>query len=144
MTGTSLKGLMPTVLGVTTGVLSVDAIPLLISKFMPSITTGVMLYGVQAATIVGGGMLAKKVGGREAQVAFVAGGIGKVILNFIGSSVLSMIASIGTPATTTTTTTTTAPATSGYGAINQRGMGAMTQSAPLGSLGALASEDSIY
>jgi hypothetical protein len=141
MTGTSLKGLMPTVLGVTTGVLSVDAIPLLISKFMPSITTGVMLYGVQAATIVGGGMLAKKVGGREAQVAFVAGGIGKVILNFIGSSVLSMIASIGTPATTTTTT---APATSGYGAINQRGMGAMTQNAPLGSLGALASEDSIY
>jgi hypothetical protein len=135
MAGTSMKHLLPMVLSVTSGVIAVDALPLVLSRFIPAAGTGIMNYAAKAGAIVGGGMIAKKVGGRDAQVAFIAGGVGKVLLDLVGNTVVSMIASVAPAAPTA------AASTAGYGAIMDRGrLGAIEDR----SMGALYDEESPF
>lgn len=135
MAGADIKRLFPMVAAVTAGVISVDLFPMLLARFLPSAGTGALNYVAKAGVIYGGGMVAKKIGGRDAQIVFVAGGIAKVVLDFVGNSIISMVAGLASAP---------AVATSGYGFIAERGgpFGAIIESGS--SLGSMADEDSIY
>lgn len=128
MAGVDTSKLVPQVLSITSGVLAVDAFPVILSRFLPAAGTGIMSYVVKGAAIVGGGALAKKVGGKEAQVMFIAGGIGKLVLDLVGDTVLSMITSIGGGAPEAPTEAAEA---AGYGYITDED----------GNMGAIVDED---
>lgn len=115
----SFKSLMPMTAGFLGGVIAVDALPTLIGRFMPSLATGYMVYAMQGASVFAAQWVGKKVGGKQVQMAVIAGGVGKMIYNFIGGYIISMITSIAPAATAT--------ATSGFGALDYRGMGMMAE-----------------
>ncbi len=94
-----MKNLLPIAIAAGVGAVSVDLVPGLIGRYIPMLNTGVMSYVTKGGTLFLGYKVAKKFGGHQAAVGFVAGGSAKIIYDLAAGPIMSLM--LPAPAVTT-------------------------------------------
>ncbi len=114
-----MSGIVPAILSAAGGMLAVDFVPMIVSKFVPSLGSGTMAYLTQGATLFAGFKLLRG----SARVGFVAGGAAKILYSLVAGPIMSLL---------TPTTVTTAAATAGYDGLAAPAPATMGDANPYG------------
>jgi hypothetical protein len=127
-----MRGMIPTVVSAGIGAVSIDLVPALITKFLPFMGSGLMVYVTKGATVYGGYQITKRIAGQNAAIGFVAGAGAKILYDLAAGPIMSLLAPTPAP-------------TSGFGAyLPPASMGAYLPPSTMGEYGAATVDANPY